>query len=613
MDPMQIIVLSKLQIACLLVTGFISLLYFSSNREKNRLHRSFMEILIALPIYLISDICTVVTVNNMDTMSRANDICHRMFFISLIFTVFFFCNHMYNLIEVELPNTVNRRVTDIFTGLILLVAVIYSLVVKPAYEVSDISGYAVVPFATGAFSAVGIYVLLIVIALIKYRKILPLKKRRAISAALVIEFIGLYFQMNRTDLLLSGFILTLMMLAFYLTLDNPDAILLEQVRKEKEKAEAANASKSAFLSVVSHEIRTPMNAVVGMTELMLKDNENLTDKQNKYLQNIRNSGAALVMIVNDILDQSKIEAGKMELVESPYELRPMISDVEMIIENRIGSKPIKLDLAIDETIPECIVGDRLRLRQILINLMNNAVKFTEEGFIKLSIACESKKEEELYIRFGISDSGQGIREEDLAKLGEAFTQVDVQKNHSKEGTGLGLSISRDFISMMGGLLEVNSEYGKGTEFFFTIKQGKCDTKGEVSQAWNDELEFTAPDSSILIVDDTEINLLVAAEMLKPVTQNIDTAKSGEEALELVLHNKYDLIFMDYMMPHMDGVATTKWIRQQGFKMPIIALSGDSSPETISKFEEAGISDTMEKPVVPKQLKKMVHKWIVEKQ
>lgn len=178
--------------------------------------------------------------------------------------------------------------------------------------------------------------MLIVLALIKFWKILPVKKRRAIAAALVIEFIGLYFQMNHTDLLLSGFVLTLMMLAFYLTLDNPDAILLEQVRAEKEKAEAASASKSAFLSVVSHEIRTPMNAVVGMTDLLLQDKEALTDKQSKYLQNIKNSGAALVMIVNDILDQSKIEAGKMEIIEDSYELRSMVSDVEMIIENQTG-------------------------------------------------------------------------------------------------------------------------------------------------------------------------------------------------------------------------------------------------------------------------------------
>ena len=270
---------------------------------------------------------------------------------------------------------------------------------------------------------------------------------------------------------------------------------MEELKKQKEIAEEANASKSAFLSIVSHEIRTPMNAVVGMTELLLRDEDSLTTKQAKYLNNIKNSGASLVMIVNDILDQSKIEAGKMEIVEDVYELRPMVDDVKMIIENRIGTKPIHLVMEIDEQIPDVMVGDSLRIRQILINLMNNAVKFTTEGFIKLSISVESKESDKLYLCFAVQDSGQGINEADLSKLGQAFTQVDVKKNHGKEGTGLGLSISRDFISLMGGQLQVNSTYGKGTTFYFTISQGFVDEEesnnSKVGKAWKDDVEFTA--------------------------------------------------------------------------------------------------------------------------
>ena len=405
---------------------------------------------------------------------------------------------------------------------------------------------------------------------------------------------------------------------------------MRQLQEQKEIAEEANASKSAFLSVVSHEIRTPMNAVVGMTDLLLRDAGSLSDKQEKYLRNIKNSGSALVMIVNDILDQSKIEAGKMEIVEQPYEFRPMADDVKMIIENRIGSKPIHLIYEIDDDVPQFLIGDSLRIRQILINLMNNAVKFTEEGYIRLKVQVVEEDDSRRCLRFGVKDSGQGIRPEDLSKLGQAFTQVDTKKNHSKEGTGLGLSISRDFISMMGGQLEVTSEYGKGTEFWFSIWQGiasgvdNINSSGVTKQAWQSEEEFTAPSARILIVDDTEINLMITEELLEPLNMTVDTAASGEKALELVQQNFYHAIFMDYMMPYMDGVETTEKIRNFALdaarngedkkaeyykSVPIITLSGDTSDATKEKFMRAGIDDFTEKPVDPKRLKKLLLKWL----
>ncbi len=405
---------------------------------------------------------------------------------------------------------------------------------------------------------------------------------------------------------------------------------MKELKEQKEIAEEANASKSAFLSVVSHEIRTPMNAVVGMTDLLLRDAGSLNDKQEKYLRNIKNSGSALVMIVNDILDQSKIEAGKMEIIDQPYELRPMADDVKMIIENRIGSKPVHLLYEIDDAVPQFLVGDSLRIRQILINLMNNAVKFTAEGYIRLKVEVMEEEVNRRLLRFSVKDSGQGIRAADLSKLGQAFTQVDTRKNHNKEGTGLGLSISRDFISMMGGQLEVVSEYGKGSEFYFSIWQGVaagvCSTNasGITKQAWQSEEKFVAPKARILIVDDTEINLMIMEELLKPLQMTVDTADSGEKALKLIQQNSYHVIFMDYIMPYMDGVETTGKIRdlaleagQKGNEekasyyktLPIIALSGDTSDETREKFMRAGIDDFTEKPVDLGRLKKLLLKWL----
>lgn len=402
---------------------------------------------------------------------------------------------------------------------------------------------------------------------------------------------------------------------------------MEELQKQKTIAEEANASKSAFLSVVTHEIRTPMNAIVGMTELILRDQEGLDSKHVKYLKNIKNSGDALVMIVNDILDQSKIEAGKMEIVEDVYEIRPMTEDVKMIIENRIGSKPIHLIYDIKEDVPKYLIGDSLRIRQILINLMNNAVKFTSEGYIRLGISCEDTDKGKKMIHFSVKDSGQGIKEEDLSRLGQAFTQVDTKKNHSKEGTGLGLSISRDFISMMGGTLNVTSEYGVGTEFSFSIWQGVASSvelsRNSISgkQAWQEVELYKAPNARILIVDDVELNLMITSELLQPIGMTIDIAASGKKAIELIKQNRYHVVFMDYMMPVMNGVQTTENIRalatdtdddelKEYYRtLPIIALSGDDSEETKEKFRCAGIDDFTVKPVDPKKLKKVLYKWL----
>lgn len=404
-------------------------------------------------------------------------------------------------------------------------------------------------------------------------------------------------------------------------------IYTEELKKQKTIAEEANNSKSAFLSVVSHEIRTPMNAVVGMTELLLKESEKLDDNQKKYLNNIRTSGESLVMIVNDILDQSKIEAGKMEIINQPYDIRAVFEDVKLIIENRIGSKNIELINDINEKVPKYLVGDGLRIRQILINLMNNAVKFTEEGYIKLTITPDSQNsldtgDDKINLRFSVSDTGQGIKKEDLDKLGQAFSQVDTKRNHNKEGTGLGLNISKNFISLMGGQLLVESEYGKGTEFYFVISQGisqSLENKEDVVK--KEERDYVYPEARILVVDDTKLNQMVLSELLKTYEVKVDAVDSGAKAIDAVMNEKYHVIFMDYMMPYMDGVEATRQIRKLADtsiekadyyrNVPIITLSGDTSEETNKEFFDAGVNDFSEKPVNINHIKKLLDKWIPE--
>ncbi len=248
--------------------------------------------------------------------------------------------------------------------------------------------------------------------------------------------------------------------------------LMARVREEKERADAANQAKSAFVSNVSHEIRTPMNAIVGMAQIMLR--RDLPRQEKEYLMNIQNSGNALLAIVNDLLDISKIESGKMELVDEEYDFMPMLSDLGMMILNRIGSKPVELLFDIDPELPARLYGDVLRIRQVIINLMNNATKFTDEGYVCLTVKVAKIEQDDMELFVSVKDTGQGIREEDIDRLFASFQQVDAKKNHHKEGTGLGLSISKQLVEMMNGSVGVKSEYGKGSEFYFTVHQKVVD-------------------------------------------------------------------------------------------------------------------------------------------
>ncbi len=396
-----------------------------------------------------------------------------------------------------------------------------------------------------------------------------------------------------------------------------------ELQEQKDIAEAANASKSKFLSIVSHEIRTPMNSVVGMSEVLIRDGDNLSDKQLRYLGNIKTSGESLVSMVNDLLDQSKIEAGKMEIIEDNYSLSELLGNVRMIIENRIGDKPINLVFDIDNNIPDMLLGDGLRIKQILINLMNNAVKFTDSGFIKLSISLEQENENGYKLFYSISDSGQGIKEEDLAKLGQAFSQVDTKKNHSKEGTGLGLLISGDLVGLMGGEIQVKSTYGEGSEFFFSIWQKKAnlsiaadDTEGiALPDGVQSIHDVRLPNISCLIVDDNELNLVIAEEILKPLCMQIATCSSGAEAIEYIKSHRVNIILMDYMMPEMDGLEATMRIRKMSSeisyldKLPIIALTGDASSDTEKTLREAGINDITYKPMEFEKVTELLLKWL----
>ncbi len=396
------------------------------------------------------------------------------------------------------------------------------------------------------------------------------------------------------------------------------------MKELKDQAESANEAKSVFVSNMSHEIRTPMNAIVGLTEVMLR--KEWEEEDEKYLLNIRSSGKALLKLINDLLDFSKIEAGKFEIAEDVFDIAQMMRDIQMIGMTRIGDKEVALIMDIEEHIPRLLYGDGLRIRQVILNIMNNAVKYTEKGSVTLTARQQKREAEKIQLYVSVKDTGQGIRKEDQKRLFDAFTQVDIKKNQGKEGTGLGLAISRQLVEMMGGELLVESEYGCGSNFYFTcwlgvsgsetvgnFAQVSAQAQEEEAQEEEEVFDFTAPRASILLVDDNEINQEVAKALLEPFEMHIDLASDGQQALDLVQKGSYDLVFMDHFMPVMDGVEAVKRIRslsgEQYRKLPVIALTADAVQGVQEEFLAAGMNDFASKPIEMQDISRVLRRWL----
>lgn len=389
-------------------------------------------------------------------------------------------------------------------------------------------------------------------------------------------------------------------------------------------AEEANRAKSNFLANMSHEIRTPMNAIIGMSNILCEDTT-LSSEALSRAQDIHIAGSNLLRIINDILDISKIESGKYELIEDNYELPSLINDISSIIDVRLNESCVTFDVQIEPTLPMYLRGDVGRVREILLNVIGNAVKFTKQGTISLTVDWNHNQSKPL-ITVDVKDTGIGIKPEDLASIFDKFSQVDTRKNRSIQGTGLGLAISRNLAIMMGGDITVESVYGQGSTFHISICQAvnKYEPLGTERVAALEKRKYRSviqkqsltmakrPNARVLLVDDTPINLKVTSHLLKKYEMTVDLANSGAEAIEMVQKADYDIVFMDHMMPGMDGVEATHHIRELGGKfeqLVVIALTANALSEAKEMFLQEGLQDFLAKPIDAKLLDEILNKWI----
>ena len=614
----------NMEIFCFLVLVFISLMFYVrlGNDANSPMHTIFGRLVNLSMISILFELGASLALERRNRLTPMLLIIILMaYHISLLAVLYFAYLYTRKLINNDLSDKLRiSGYSDWIVGGVLIIAAVLP-VIFVRIDGENVTFNKAVLIVYGMLLSYELYIMTLFI--LKWKHVNP-RRRRIIALAYICQGTCLMVQVFNRHKYITGLAVVVAVLSFYMTLDNADVRLVEQLSSEKEKADQANKSKSDFIANVSHEIRTPINAVLGMDEMILRETKEEATRQ--YAFDIKSAATTLHGIINEILDMSKMETGRMDIVPVNYNMRSLINDTINMIKLKSDAKNLELKVSADPKIPAGYVGDEVRIKQILTNILSNSVKYTEEGSISLDITGERSETEDNkeILHFVIKDTGIGMRPEDVKKITEDYSRFDSEKNRNVEGTGLGMNITTKLLSRMGATLNIESEYGSGTTMSFDLEQEIWDASelGDYANAnyvlaenYVYEQSFEAPECKVLVVDDNAVNRKVFRGLLRKTKLNIDEADSGESCLNMVRKNKYDIIFMDHMMPEMDGIETFHALKELPDNMskdaPCIMLTANAVSGAKELYFEEGFDDFIAKPIVPDELEKLIKKYLPE--
>lgn len=603
--------LIMLSFAQLIYTFLLSIVFFSKERINKKENNIYSYLLIETVALLSFGIILYFMMKSSSYTMKM--IMNKLYlFFNLLWTYLFTLYILSTLYSEKLFNSKSSTIRNILIGFfqfILIMVLPLNFTINDngamfAYGISTIVTY----FLSFIYVIILIYVLLSKIKFAKQSKYIPLYLFFVLGTFCTI------IQAINPALFLVVPLEALLTAVMYFTIENPDAKMIEQLNKARDEAEKANQAKTDFLSSMSHEIRTPLNAICGFSNSLL-ENDGVSDDAKGDVKNIIMASDTLLELVNGILDISKIEANKLEIIDSVYSFKKMYEELILLTKARIGEKPIDFRYNYDESIPEYLYGDGVRVKQIIINLLTNSAKYTKDGYIDFRINS-IQKNNIIRLIISVEDSGIGIKKESIDKLFTKFERLGVEKQTTTEGTGLGLAITKKLVEMMGGKIVVQSIYGKGSIFTISLDQRMLTNeeltkvmKEKETEEKTDEI-IDASGKNILVVDDNMLNLKVAERLLKAYKCNITLVSSGSECLDKVSNNKYDLILLDDMMPRMSGTETLQKLKEiETFNTPVVALTANAITGMKEEYINRGFNDYLSKPIIKEDLNRVMKKYL----